>query len=155
VARGYQSGGFHRRAGHVLQATTTSHLRQLPLAFQEYSKHYPHVKGTVGYCGRPSGSHGCWYISTMDNTRNHGPGSQQQQNPYEADANFGRVVNENDGRYEALVARIRESMKVDGFLNQKKDWVLVTSMEIMVPDEEKSGKYKLWDGYTSQSVDVA
>jgi hypothetical protein len=57
---------------------------------------------------------------TMDNTRNHGLGSQQQQSPYEADANFGRVVNENNGRYEALVARIRESMKVDGFLNKRR-----------------------------------
>jgi hypothetical protein len=154
VARGYQSGGFHRRAGHVLQATTKSYLRQQPLAFQEYSKQYPHVQGTVGYCGRPSGHNGCWYISTMDNTQNHGPGSQQKKNTYEADANFGRVVND-DGSYDALVRRIRESMKVDGFLNNPKDWVLVTSMEIMIPDEDNSGKFKKWDGYTSESVDVA
>ena len=76
--------GFHRKASHVLQATMASDYGQQPLAFQEYSKEYPHKQRTVGYCGRPSGGRGCWYISTLDNTKNHGPGSQQQKNPYEA-----------------------------------------------------------------------
>ena len=76
--------GFHRKASHVLQATMASDYGQQPLAFQEYSKEYPHKQRTVGYCGRPSGGRGCWYISTLDNTQNHGPGSQQKKNPYEA-----------------------------------------------------------------------
>ena len=93
VARGLQAhnqwpqrpqSGFHRKASHVLQATMASDYGQQPLAFQEYSKEYPHKQRTVGYCGRPSGGRGCWYISTLDNTKNHGPGSQQQKNPYEA-----------------------------------------------------------------------
>lgn len=41
------------------------------LLFQEYSEHFPHVKYTLGFAGRP-GSH--FYISTEDNTEHHGPG---------------------------------------------------------------------------------
>jgi hypothetical protein len=45
-------GAFHRRANHVLQVLTKGKQVQ-NLAFQEYSPQYPHVKGTVGYAGRP------------------------------------------------------------------------------------------------------
>ena len=73
-------GAFHRNAGHVLQAMVTvhdanHHALHERFAWQEYSPHYPHVKYTLGYAGRPS-SNGAFYISTMDNARNHGPGSQ-------------------------------------------------------------------------------
>jgi hypothetical protein len=45
-------GAFHRIANHVLQVQTQG--KQVEhLAFQEYSPQYPHVKGTVGYAGRP------------------------------------------------------------------------------------------------------
>jgi hypothetical protein len=53
-----QRGAFHRRAGHVLQVQTKG--KQVKhLAFQEYSPQFPHVKGTVGYAGRP-----CKYIAS-------------------------------------------------------------------------------------------
>mmetsp|Transcript_31254 Transcript_31254/g.61889 ORF Transcript_31254/g.61889 Transcript_31254/m.61889 type:complete len:349 (-) Transcript_31254:218-1264(-) len=133
VARGHHTdasgSGFHRKAGHVLQATMSSDFAKKPLAFQEYSKDYPHKKRTVGYCGRPSGGGGCWYISTMDNTQNHGPGSQQQKNPHEADANFGKVIS----GYEVVVPKIRQSMPKEGFLSDRSDWVLITDMTILVP----------------------
>jgi len=137
VARGLQNSsggakkksGFHRKAGHVLQATMSSEYSKKSLAFQEYSKEYPHTQRTVGYCGRPSGGGGCWYISTIDNTKNHGPGSQQKQNPYEADANFGRVIS----GYDEVVPKIRESMPKPGFLPNQSDWVLITDMTILVP----------------------
>lgn len=80
----FKSGAFHRNAGHVLQAMIHSrqptdseslmHGRQ-NFAWQEYSPQYPHKKFTLGYAGRPSGNSAI-YISTVDNTRNHGPASQ-------------------------------------------------------------------------------
>ena len=57
------------------------------LAFQEYSPEYPHAEYTLGYAGRPGGPQ--FYISIMDNTENHGPGSQGSKT--EADGCFGRV----------------------------------------------------------------
>ena len=78
IARTYQSGSFHRNAGHVLQAQAQSAASKghKSMPFQEYSDEHPHAKYTIGYAGRPSGPG--WYVSTQDNTRNHGPGSQQK-----------------------------------------------------------------------------
>lgn len=62
VARQWDTkkGAFHRRANHVLQVMVGGRAVQ-HLAFQEYSPDFPHVKGTVGYAGRPSGP--AWYVS--------------------------------------------------------------------------------------------
>jgi hypothetical protein len=49
-----QSGAFHRRAGHVLQAFIAGGRgKTQSLAFQEYHPGYPHVKHTMGYAGTP------------------------------------------------------------------------------------------------------
>ena len=72
IVSDWEGGMFHRNAGHVLQIQTHGRHRGLP--FQEYSPEYPHVEGTLGYAGRPGGPP--FYISTIDNTRNHGPASQ-------------------------------------------------------------------------------
>ena len=69
----FKSGSFHRNAGHVLQAMLAGPRKNF--AWQEYSPAYPHRQYTLGYAGRPSGSTAI-YISTLDNTRNHGPASQ-------------------------------------------------------------------------------
>ena len=61
--------------------------RHAGLAFQEYDARNPHKKWTMGFAGRPGGP--AFYISTVDNTRNHGPGSQGSKT--EADGCFGRV----------------------------------------------------------------
>ena len=80
---------FVRNAPHVLQATTRNmeHVSQQrrfakakkeideSLAFQDYSKKFPHEKYTLGFAGRPGGPD--FYVSTQDNTYNHGPGGQQ------------------------------------------------------------------------------
>mmetsp|Transcript_40755 Transcript_40755/g.126785 ORF Transcript_40755/g.126785 Transcript_40755/m.126785 type:complete len:318 (-) Transcript_40755:5-958(-) len=147
VVRGYREGGFHRKAEHVLQVSVSSVVKK-PLAFQEYSSQFPHKKMTVGYCGRPSGGGGCWYISTIDNTRNHGPGSQQKRNPYEADASFGRVI-ESD--YRDVEPRIRKALPQSGFIGDKKDWVLITNMTVLVPDGK--GGYVEWrDGSVASAA---
>lgn len=119
-----------------LQAAVRTKYVKDPLAFQEYSPNFPHVKGTVGYCGRPSGV--CWYVSIIDNSQNHGPGSQQKENPHEADANFGKVIEGMDD----VVPRIHSTMIRNKFLNDKKDWVLVNAMHILVSDGQ--GGFKEW-----------
>ena len=131
-----QKGAFHRRANHVLQAmvhgNTVKHL-----AFQEYSPDYPHVKGTVGYAGRPSGPG--WYVSIMDNSRNHGPGSQQSYNPHEADACIGKVV---EGFEDVVLKRITK-MPGSGFLKPPAH-VLIDAMTILVPNPDFPGEYIEW-----------
>jgi hypothetical protein len=69
ISRTWIRGSFHRNAGHVLQVNAVSEAIHKPLAFQEYSKEFPHKKGTTGYAGRPSGPG--WYVSIEDNTENH------------------------------------------------------------------------------------
>jgi hypothetical protein len=134
VARTWKGGEFHRNAGHVLQATARSAVKK-SLPFQEYSAQHPHKKYTTGYCGRPSGP--CFYISIMDNTGNHGPGTQQDKNPYEADANFGRIV---QGVEDGTVARIHSTPGIEWL--DAKDQIKILRMTIMVPDG--SGAYKKW-----------
>lgn len=135
VARTTKTAGFHRNAKHVLQAF----VRGTPvksLAFQEYSPKFPHKKGTMGYCGRPSGP--CFYVSTMDNTRNHGPGSQQNRNPHEADAAFGTVV---EGFEDVVLGRVHK-MPYKEFTNDASKFVKIVKMKILVPDER--GGFKGW-----------
>jgi hypothetical protein len=124
ISRQWQGRGFHRIANHVLQVQTQGKFKSL--AFQEYSPEFPHKKGTVGYAGRPSGPH--WYVSIMDNSRNHGPGSQQKANPYEADSCFGKVIRGFDDDVQRI-AKIPDK----GFINDKKKHVIIKKMRILVP----------------------
>lgn len=135
VSRKYEGGGFHRIAGHVLQVMVKNTGVQ-HLAFQEYSPEWPHKKGTVGYAGRPSGP--AWYVSLINNVRNHGPGSQQKANPHEADSCFGKVI---EG-FDTYVQRIRK-VPGEGFINDHKKWVLINKMQIMVPGP--NGEYVDWE----------
>lgn len=143
VSRQWKEGSaFHRIAPHVLQVMVLqkSHdpeIKVKHLAFQEYSPEYPHKQRTVGYAGRPSGP--AWYVSLIDNTRNHGPGSQQTQNPYEADSCFGTVI----GGWEDSVLRMT---KVPGkeFLSDVKKHVLISSVTIQVPSSRGDGTYVPW-----------
>jgi hypothetical protein len=132
IARHWAGGAFHRIAPHVLQVMVKTHIIK-HLAFQEYSPEYPHRERTVGYAGRPSGP--AWYVSIQDNSKNHGPGSQQTHNPYEADSCFGTVV---EGYEHVLRIKKVEGM---GFLGDAKKHVLITSMTIQVP---RDGRYVEW-----------
>lgn len=136
IARNWNSGAFHRIAGHVLQVMVHGNSVK-HLAFQEYSPDFPHKKGTVGYAGRPSGP--AWYVSTVDNTKNHGPGSQQKHNPYEADSCFGKIV----VGFDDVIQRIK---KVDGngFISDRRKHVLIKSMEILVPSQNSDSGYTKW-----------
>eukprot|EP00979_Chaetoceros_neogracilis_P007854 scaffold1698_cov279-Chaetoceros_neogracile.AAC.13 len=106
VSLGLWNGcSFHRNAGHVVQGGPISnHLnpgakvrkgfKEADLGsvvFQEYHKDFPHKKYTLGYAGRPGGPD--FYVSTVDNTRNHGPGGQQDYAmKSEADPCFAKVI---------------------------------------------------------------
>jgi hypothetical protein len=135
VARNYKGGAFHRVAGHVLQVKVQAPGIQ-HLAFQEYTPQFPHKKGTVGYAGRPSGP--AWYVSIQDNSRNHGPGSQQKQNPYEADSCFGTII---EGFEEVVLKRVR-LMPGNGFVNDSAKHVKIPKLEILIPSD--NGEYIPW-----------
>lgn len=91
--RDARAPAFHRNAGHVLQIDVDGPPAHRGLAFQEYDARYPHRIGVLGYAGRPGGP--ACYISTLDNTENHGPGSQGSKMG-EADSPFGRVLTGQD-----------------------------------------------------------
>ena len=145
IARQWHGGAFHRIANHVLQVMVETHTIR-HLAFQEYSPAYPHKERTVGYAGRPSGP--AWYVSIEDNSKNHGPGSQQDHNPFEADSCFGTVI---EG-YDQHVLRIRK-VEGMGFLGDAKKHVLIKSMTIQVPGE--SGNYELWHDPSTASNQIS
>jgi len=65
-----------------------------------------------------------------------GPGSQQHKNPYEADANFGKVV---EG-FDDVVPRIH-SVKQDGWLSEENQ-IKIIRKTILVPDG--SGNWVEW-----------
>lgn len=103
---------FVRNRPHVLVAHTAapgsdrmSELRRAGgldrLAFREHSEEYPHVRGTVGFAGRPGGPN--FYVNKMDNTADHGRGPHQSRgdnggdwapssDEHEGDPCFGKIV---------------------------------------------------------------
>lgn len=147
IARTWKSGAFHRNANHVLQAAAHSEVKK-SMPFQEYSPEHPHAKGTTGYAGRPSGPG--FYISIRDNTKNHGPGSQQHHNPHEADSNFGEVVQ----GMEDVVPRIH-SIQQDGWLD-KTNQIKITKMTILykaeAAEEGAAAEWLPWEKETPSEV---
>ena len=116
---------FHRNAGHVLQAFLRAPGAR-GLAFQEYDAQFPHERLTLGFAGRPGGPE--FYISTVDNVRNHGPGSQGSKT--EADSCFAKVVSGAD-----VVERMRKqpAPKGLGFVNDKADYIVVEEIQLRPP----------------------
>ena len=147
IARTWKSGAFHRNANHVLQVNTHSAVKE-SMPFQEYSHEYPHKKWTTGYAGRPSGPG--WYISIQDNTINHGPGSQQERNPYEADSLFGRIVR----GIEDVVPRIHSTPQ-KGWLD-KPNQIQIPKMTILIQrGNNEDEEWVPWTPLDSQSSSMA
>lgn len=130
---------FHRNAGHVVQGgPANNHLNPeinlrkpfkdanlSSVIFQEYHKEFPHRKYTMGYAGRPGGPD--FYVSTMDNTRNHGPGGQQSYAlKSEADPCFAKVI---DG-FEA-VDRMHKLSVQPGDYKRMKHYVAIKKVTIL------------------------
>lgn len=120
----WKGGAFHRNAGHVLQAMVYKSGKMKGLAFQEYHPEYPHKALTLGYAGRPGGPP--FYISTVDNTANHGPGSQGSKT--EADSCFGRVY-----RGQEVVERMKKQpgRGQSGFINDEKNYINIPFLKII------------------------
>ncbi len=118
----FKGGAFHRRAGHVLQAMVNSAASHM--AFQEYHPKFPHVRHTLGYAGRPGGP--AFYISTVDNTDNHGPASQGSKT--EADGCFGKIVSGFD-----VVKRMQKQpggAKGSGFISDSSNFIRIKSLAL-------------------------
>jgi hypothetical protein len=88
----------------------------------------------------------------MDNSKNHGPGSQGVKNPHEADSCFGKVI---EGFDDVVVKRIRGDNKGEGpgmgFLNNPKDHILIDALTILVPNPNGSDDYVPWQPSPSTS----
>lgn len=139
VSRGMWDGcSFHRNAGHVVQGgpvgnhLENKNLRALfqksgytSVAFQEYHPDFPHKKYTLGYAGRPGGPD--FYVSVMDNTRNHGPGGQTSYKiKSEADPCFAKVVEGFDA-----VDRMHQLSVQEGGYKRLRNYVAIKKMTIL------------------------
>ena len=128
VMRTFKSGAFHRFAGHVTQALVrTTKEGPSSMAFQEYSPNFPHIKRSLGYAGRPGGPE--FYISLVDNTMNHGPGSQGSKT--EADGCFAHVI---EGWDDVVEKRIKKqpggNPKTGGFIGDNKNFIRIKSISM-------------------------
>ena len=143
IVRRFKSGAFHRNAGHVLQAMANlgppaSAFDRFTgggsMAFQEYHPGFPHKKFTLGYAGRPGGP--AFYVSTVDNSVNHGPASQGSKT--EADACFGRL---HDEESEATVRRMQQQPGAEkglGFVSGQSNFIVISSLRVLSPPDEGS-----------------
>jgi hypothetical protein len=73
-----------------------------------------------------------------------GPGSQQKSNPYEADANFGTLVEGMDD----VIPRIH-SLKQEGWLDRTSQ-VKIVRMNILISTED--GGFRHWKDWTVDIV---
>lgn len=132
VEHEWKGGAFHRNAAHVKQATVKGRHDGFPLAFQEYSPDFPHVQYSLGFAGRPSSD--AFYVSTVDNTYNHGPGSQNSAT--EADACFAKLVGGKQGASASVIKRLDKqpgAQKGGGFVSPASNHVTITSFELHHP----------------------
>lgn len=93
---------------------------------------YPHKKFTLGYAGRPSSSK-AFYISTVDNTGNHGPGSQGSKT--EADSCFGRIYGKKGIE---IVQRMMKQPGADGgagWVNDPNNHITIKSLKLISREE--------------------
>ena len=140
MVRRFKKGAFHRNAGHVLQAMATmdqaateaDKTTSFTMAFQEYSPLFPHNQYTLGYAGRPGGP--AFYISTIDNTQNHGPASQGSKS--EADSCFGKL---HDEASIEVVKRMQKQpgkeKKGAGFISDKSNFIVIKSVRVVSPTD--------------------
>jgi hypothetical protein len=126
----FQKGNFHRNAGHVLQAMLSLQggLGHTSFAWQEYSPAFPHQQWTMGFAGRPSGSSAV-YVSTIDNTRNHGPASQGSKT--EADACWGKLADEASIAVAKVMNKQKGGAKGSGFISDKNHWISIEAIRLV------------------------
>ena len=158
IAQTFKSGYFHRNAGHVLQSQIAANYTG-GVVFMEYSHLFPHEKYTLGFAGRGGGD--AFYISTVNNTVGHGPGTDRGGKDPESDTDFGIVIPGYNG--EAIVKSMTKqtgSMSKNGFIEGKKNFINILSLrllnskdllaEIGMPGKIKKSKYSVRQQYLRQ-----
>lgn len=129
LLKNFKKGDFKRNCSHVLQAKLEMDEIILPFAFQEYHPDCSHKEYTIGYAGRPSTA-GHIYISTRDNSRNHGPGSQGSKT--EADGMVGKIIG---GEHDMeVVKRMRTqpgASEKNGFVHDPNFFIKIHSMILL------------------------
>jgi len=99
-------------------------------AWQEYSPQFPHKQYTLGFAGRPSGS-SALYISTLDNTDNHGPGSQGSKT--EADATLGKLASAESIQIVKRMLK-QKGGKPAGFVNNPNEHIRIMGLRLIRED---------------------
>jgi hypothetical protein len=158
IAQTFKSGYFHRNAGHVLQSQIAANYTG-GVVFMEYSHLFPHEKYTLGFAGRGGGD--AFYISTVNNTVGHGPGTDRGGKDPESDTDFGIVIPGYNG--ETIVKSMTKqtgSMSKNGFIEGKKNFINILSLrllnskdllaEIGMPGKIKKSKYSVRQQYLRQ-----
>lgn len=130
IVSGFKKGNFHRNAGHVLQAMLNlkEGLKHTNFAWQEYSPMFAHQKYTMGFAGRPSGSSAI-YVSTLDNTFNHGPGSQGSKT--EADVCWGKLADQASIDVVEVMKKQKGGSKGSGFIGDKANFISIDNIRLM------------------------
>jgi hypothetical protein len=131
IIKPFDGGVFHRNAPHVLQARLNGGKLIEPFAFQEYSPECSHLQYTIGYAGRPStASH--IYISTRDNSKNHGPGSQGSKT--EADCIVGTIIGGmNDIKVIERMKKQPGASKKNGSIEDPNNHIQIIDLRIREP----------------------
>lgn len=96
---------------HHVRRTMLGSLGWVDLGFPEYNPKYPHSQYTVGFAGKGP----TFYINTVDNNEDHGPGGQEHHLlPEDADPCFGRVIKGHRVVDDLVkLGSIQTKMKVD------------------------------------------
>ena len=101
------------------------HPQYTTCAWQEYSPEFPHVQYTLGYAGRPS-NNAAFYISLIDNTRNHGPASQGSAS--EADSVIGKIKDKESIAVVKRMSKQKGGAKGSGFISDNTKFIKILSM---------------------------
>lgn len=96
----------------------------------EYDRRHPHVKHTLGFAGRGGGN--AFYINSIDNTVNHGPGTDRGGKDPEADTNFGRIAEGEDIVYLMQKQPVGKDSKM-GFIHEKENYIIIESLTLIKP----------------------
>lgn len=130
IVRTFKSGSFHRNAGHVLQSEVKADFKG-GVVYMEFDRRYPHVEYTMGFAGRGGGN--AFYINIVDNTLNHGPGTDRGGKDPEADTPFGRIVAGHD--VVELMKKQKGTGKM-GFVKNNDYIIRIESLRLAATGEE-------------------
>lgn len=115
---------------------------------------YPHEKYTLGFAGR--GGTGAFYISVVNNTMAHGPGTDRGGKDPEADTVFGRILPDSNGI--EIVQQMRKQpggVKPNGFINDQTSFILIEQLRLLSQREVRAVRemFSIEEGLSCQEVE--